>query len=401
MLAADRTGAELDALQHVYERLGHLDQRPSLLVATYFGEIEDALPVLAASPVEAIGLDLVAGPGNREALARIGGIGDKTLVAGVVDGRNVWRADLGQALSTCASLLGLAGQLTVSTSCSLQHVPLDLDAETALPPGLTSRLAFARQKLAEVVTLGRALTEGRDAVAAELDTGPVAAAPVNGRSAPASTRSATARPGPRTRSGARPRPRRAAGTADHHHRLVPADRARSARPAPTARPGGSARPPTTASCGPRSTGSIALQEEIGLDVLVHGESERNDMVQYFGEQLDGFAFTEHGWVQTYGSRYVRPPIMYGDVRRPGPMTVALDDATRSPCTGKPMKGMLTGPVTMLHWSLRARRPAACATPPGRWRWPCATRCPTWKRPASAIIQIDEPALREGSAAARP
>jgi 5-methyltetrahydropteroyltriglutamate--homocysteine methyltransferase len=159
VLAADRTEEELEALRHAYHRLGSLIRRPVLLVSTYFGEIGDALPVLAGSPVEAIGLDFVAGPGNREALAAIGGIGIKTLVAGVVDGRNVWRADLPEALSLCASLLGLAGNVIVSTSCSLLHVPLDLGAETSLPPELAGRLAFARQKVDEVVTLGRALTE--------------------------------------------------------------------------------------------------------------------------------------------------------------------------------------------------------------------------------------------------
>ncbi|MGH3249740.1 MAG: 5-methyltetrahydropteroyltriglutamate--homocysteine S-methyltransferase, partial [Trebonia sp.] len=158
-LAADRTGEELEALGRAYDRLGSLQERPALLASTYFGEIGDALPVLAASPAEAIGLDFAAGPGNREALAAIGGIGGKTLVAGVIDGRNVWRADLPAALALCASLLGLAGQVSVSTSCSLLHVPLDLRGETSLAPELAGRLAFARQKVDEVVALGRALTQ--------------------------------------------------------------------------------------------------------------------------------------------------------------------------------------------------------------------------------------------------
>jgi len=178
-LAADRTGPELAALEQAYRRLGDLNARPAIMVGTYFGEIGAAVPVLAASPVEAITLDFAAGPGNREALAQAGGIGDKTLVAGVIDGRNVWRADLGEALSMCASLLGLAGQLAVSTSCSLLHVPLDLRSETSLPAELTSRLAFARQKVDEVVALGRALTDGRDVLPG---AAPVLARPaVNGR----------------------------------------------------------------------------------------------------------------------------------------------------------------------------------------------------------------------------
>jgi 5-methyltetrahydropteroyltriglutamate--homocysteine methyltransferase len=172
VLAADRTGEELEALRHAYKRLGTRLRRPCLLLSTYFGEIGNALPVLAASPVEAIGLDFVAGPGNREALAAIGGIGIKTLFAGVIDGRNVWRADLQRGLSLCASLSGLAGNLVVSTSCSLLHVPLDVSAETSLSPELAGRMAFARQKVDEVVALGRALSEN-DAVLAQ----PAMAAP--------------------------------------------------------------------------------------------------------------------------------------------------------------------------------------------------------------------------------
>jgi 5-methyltetrahydropteroyltriglutamate--homocysteine methyltransferase len=391
VLAADRTPAELDALQHAYERLGHLDRRPSLLVSTYFGEIEDALPVLAASPVEAIGLDFVAGPGNREALARAGGIGGKTLVAGVVDGRNVWRADLGEALATCASLLGLAGQLTVSTSCSLLHVPLDLGAETALPPELTGRLAFARQKVSEVVTIGRALTEGREAVAAELAGGQVAPAPVNGRvrarldalgDGPARTPYATRRkaqgeglpPLPTTTIGSFPQ------TGDI--RKARADR----------KAGRISEDDYVTAMRAEIDRVVALQEEIGLDVLVHGEPERNDMVQYFAEQLEGYAATEHGWVQSFGSRYVRPPILHGDVHRAGPMTVGWAIYAQSR-TRRPVKGMLTGPVTMLAWSfVRDDQPLGDTAR----QVALALRDEIGDLEAAGIriIQVDEPALRE-------
>jgi 5-methyltetrahydropteroyltriglutamate--homocysteine methyltransferase len=159
VLAADRTAAELAAVRYAYQRLGSRFRRPLMLVSSYFGEIGEALPVLAGSAVEAIGLDFVAGPGNLTALAAIGGIGVKTLVAGVIDGRNVWRTDLAAALALCESLQPLAGQVTVSTSCSLLHVPLDLQAENSLPPELDGRLAFAQQKVDEVVALGRALNE--------------------------------------------------------------------------------------------------------------------------------------------------------------------------------------------------------------------------------------------------
>jgi 5-methyltetrahydropteroyltriglutamate--homocysteine methyltransferase len=161
VLAVARTGEELAALRHAYKRLGSLLRRPALLVSTYFGEIGDALPVLAGSPVEAIGLDFAAGPGNADALAAIGGIGLKTLVAGVVDGRNGRRADLAAARSLCASLLGLAGNLIVSTSCPLLPGPRDLAADTSRAD--TGPLASARQKVDEVVAVGRALTADRDA----------------------------------------------------------------------------------------------------------------------------------------------------------------------------------------------------------------------------------------------
>lgn len=166
VLAADRTGEELAALRHAYRRLGSSLRRPLLLVSTYFGEIGDALPVLADSPAEAIGLDFVAGPGNREALAAIGGIGVKTLAAGVIDGRSAGRADLPRALSLCASLLGLAGNVVVSTSCSLLHVPPYLDADPARSPEAAGRLDLARQEVDVVVSLGRALSEDTGALLA-------------------------------------------------------------------------------------------------------------------------------------------------------------------------------------------------------------------------------------------
>ena len=343
-LAADRTPAELEALRRVYQRLGSLRDRPKLLVSTYFGEIGDALAVLGESPVEAIGLDFVAGPGNREALGAVGGIGGKTLVAGVVDGRNVWRADMPAVLSLCASLLGLVGELTVSTSCSLLHVPLDLDAETSLAPEVAGRLAFARQKVDEVVMLGRWLHGDR----VILDPAPKAGAAKNAEvrarldalgDGPERTAYAIRQAAqdyglpalPTTTIGSFPqtaeiRAARAglrAGhlTADDYEAVMRAEVDRV----------------------------IALQEEIGLDVLVHGEPERNDMVQYFAEQLDGYAATDNGWVQSYGTRYVRPPILHGDVSRPRPMTVAWASYAQSR-TNKPVKGMLTGPVTMLSWS---------------------------------------------------
>jgi 5-methyltetrahydropteroyltriglutamate--homocysteine methyltransferase len=386
-LAADRTPAELEALRRAYQRLGSLRDRPKLLVSTYFGEIGDALAVLRDSPVEAIGLDFVAGPGNREALGAVGGIGGKTLVAGVVDGRNVWRADMPAVLSLCASLLGLVGELTVSTSCSLLHVPLDLDAETSLAPAVARRLAFARQKVDEVVMLGRWLHGDR----VILDPAPRAAATANaevrarldalGDGPERSTyaiRQAAQDYGlpalPTTTIGSFPqtaeiRAARAGLRAGH----ITADDYEAVMRAEVDR-------------------VIALQEEIGLDVLVHGEPERNDMVQYFAEQLDGYAATDNGWVQSYGTRYVRPPILHGDVNRPRPMTVVWASYAKSR-TNKPVKGMLTGPVTMLSWSF-VRDDQPLAETARQVALAVRDEIADLEAAGIRIIQVDEPALRE-------
>jgi 5-methyltetrahydropteroyltriglutamate--homocysteine methyltransferase len=389
-LAADRTGEELEALRHAYHRLGSLSRRPAMLVSTVFGEIGDALPVLAASPAEAIGLDFVSGPGNREALARIGGLGDKALVAGVVDGRNVWRTDLRGALSMCASLLGLVGSLTVSTSCSLLHVPLDLRAETSLTPGLADRLAFARQKVDEVVSLGRALSGGPGSLAPQIGARaqvPAVNEEVRARlralgDGPARSPYAVRRdaqadglpPLPTTTIGSFPQTaeiRRA--RADNKAGRVTGDVYEAVMRAEIDR-------------------VIALQEDIGLDVLVHGEPERNDMVQYFAEQLDGYAATENGWVQSYGTRYVRPPILHGDVSRPAPITIRWATYAQSR-TSRPVKGMLTGPITMLAWSfVRADQPLSETAR----QVALAVRDEITDLEAAGIriIQVDEPALRE-------
>ena len=387
VLAADRTGEELAALRRAYHRLGSLLRRPILLVSTSFGEIGDALPVLAASPVEAIGLDFVAGAGNREALAAIGGIGVKTLVAGVIDGRNVWRADLPEALSMCASLLGLAGNLVVSTSCSLLHVPLDLVAETSLPAELTGRLAFARQKVDEVVALGRALTEN-DALPVQATTAaPEVNAEVRARltalgDGPARTPYAIRQQAqaeglpvlPTTTIGSFPQTREIrAARAGYGTGRITAGAYEAAMRAEIDR-------------------VIALQEDIGLDVLVHGEPERNDMVQYFAEHLDGFAVTDNGWVQSYGTRYVRPPILHGDVSRPAPITVGWTRYAQSR-TSRPVKGMLNGPVTMLAWSfVRTDQPMADTA----LQVALALRDEIADLEAAGIriVQVDEPALRE-------
>ncbi|PZF81718.1 5-methyltetrahydropteroyltriglutamate--homocysteine S-methyltransferase [Jiangella anatolica] len=393
---ADRTADELAALGRAYARLGGLTERPALLVSASFGSLGDALPVLASSPVEAIGLDLVAGSLPD---ADVPGLSGKTVVAGVVDGRNVWRTDLDAALATLRAVEPLAAAVAVSTSCSLLHVPYDLDAETGLDPQLRSWLAFADQKVAEVVTLAAALRDGRRSPAFD----EAAAALADRAAAPRVVDDAV-----RTRLGGL--------TAADTRRAPYAERAAAQRdrlalpPLPTTTIGsfpqtGDVRRARAAFRAGRLDAAeytarmraeiervIRLQEKLGLDVLVHGEPERNDMVQYFAEQLAGFATTEHGWVQSYGSRCVRPPILYGDVSRPAPITVEWATYAQS-LTDRPVKGMLTGPVTILAWSfVRDDQPLADTAR----QVALALRDEVGDLEAAGvgIVQVDEPALRE-------
>ena len=281
--------------------------------------------------------------------------------------------------------------------------PTRWNAETDLDDALRSWLAFGAEKVAEVVALARALHEGRDAVADEIAASNAAVASRkrdprlhNGQvraridaivasGAPARRR----RPTPRAQPGRAAAP---AAAADHHDRLVPADRRRSARRARRCAPARSTSASTTARMKQEIADVIKLQEQLGLDVLVHGEPERNDMVQYFAEQLDGFFATQNGWVQSYGSRCVRPPILYGDVARPHPMTVEWATYAQS-LTDKPVKGMLTGPVTILAWSF-VRDDQPLADTANQVALAIRDETVDLQSAGIAIIQVDEPALRE-------
>ncbi|GIJ26419.1 5-methyltetrahydropteroyltriglutamate--homocysteine methyltransferase [Micromonospora qiuiae] len=389
---ADRSPAEIEALRRAYLRLGRLEHRPQIFVATYFGELGDALPALLDTPVEAIGLDLVAGPDNVRRLAAAGPLGGRTIVAGLVDGRNVWRTDLRAAVAAGATVAGLADHVAVSTSCSLLHVPVDLSAETRLDPQLAERLAFARQKIDEVVLLGRALRDGTTALPA-----PPPAAPVAWRHDDVRGRLAALRPTDRQRGdypirAARQQerlglPELPTTTIGSFPQTTELRRARAAHRAGSLDDAGYRQRMRA-----EVEQVIRLQEKLGLDVLVHGEPERNDMVQYFGEQLDGFAATEHGWVQSYGSRCVRPPIIYGDVARKAPMTVDWSTYAQS-LTSKPVKGMLTGPVTILAWSfVRTDQPLAVTA--DQVALALRDECRDLEAAGIRVIQVDEPALRE-------
>ncbi|MFZ3318319.1 5-methyltetrahydropteroyltriglutamate--homocysteine S-methyltransferase [Mycobacterium sp.] len=385
--------------ERVYIALGSLEKRPAIHVATYFGDPGNALPALARTPVEAIGIDLVYGPDT--AVASVPELSGKTLVAGIVDGRNIWRTDLESALGTLAALLGSVGTLAVSTSCSTLHVPYSLEPETDLDDALRSWLAFGAEKVHEVATLARALKDGRDAVADEIAASNAAVASRK-KDPRLHNNQLRARIASITKSGTERGPaseRREAQTARLHLPPLPTTtigsfpqtvQIRKARAAWVAGEIDDAE--YTRRMQAEVADVIKLQEQLGLDVLVHGEPERNDMVQYFAEQLDGFFATKNGWVQSYGSRCVRPPVLFGDVTRQHPMTVEWAKYAQS-LTDKPVKGMLTGPVTILAWSfVRDDQPLADTAN----QVALAIRDETVDLQAAgiAVIQVDEPALRE-------
>ncbi|MBL0886700.1 5-methyltetrahydropteroyltriglutamate--homocysteine S-methyltransferase [Myceligenerans indicum] len=384
--------------------------RPQILVAAPFGELRrasgDRLALLAGTDVEAIALDLVRGatpPTEGTAAWNVPGLASKTLVAGVIDGHNIWRADLTSRLDLLESLRRTTGArtVTVGTSTSLLHVPHDVDDEPRLDPALAGWLAFADQKVGEVVTLARGLDAGRPEVQEQLD---------------AATAARTGRAGaagvvvPEVRE-------RLAGLTDADFTRAPyTDRAAAQRtrlslpPLPTTTIG--SFPQTTEIRTARAAWTrgdltdadyearirqevasvVALQEELGLDVLVHGEPERNDMVQYFAERLAGFTTTVNGWVQSYGSRCVRPPILWGDVSRPEPITVPWATYAAS-LTDKPVKGMLTGPVTILAWSF-VRDDQPLADTANQVALALRDEVTDLEGAGIGIVQVDEAALRE-------
>ena len=400
---ADRSPADLAALEQAYAQLGGRNDRPAVMVASYFGALGEALGTLSRAPVEALALDLVTDPTAGDAAAAQPSLRNKEVVAGVVDGRNIWRTDVDAALTKAATLLGSVDRLGVSTSCSLLHVPYDVTRETAMPQRLRSWLAFARQKVAEVVLLGRTLRDGQDAASVVDEL-------AHARAVVADRESATDLREPRVRA-------RLDSLNPGHARRGDYGKRASEQQASLGLP---ALPTTTIGSFPQTdelrqaraknrAGSldteqyhaamrreieqvIRLQEDTGLDLLVHGEPERNDMVQYFAEQLRGFAATEHGWVQSYGSRCVRPPVLFGDVSRPEPMTVGWATYAQS-LTDRPVKGMLTGPVTILAWSfVRDDQPLADTAR----QVALAIRDEVHDLESAGIraIQVDEPALRE-------
>jgi len=402
-LVQDRTPAELNAAERAYRELGTLTDRPKLLVASYFDRLGDALPVLAKAPVEGLALDFTgSAAAHLDALAAVGGLPGKRLVAGVVDGRNIWVNDLTKSLATLGTLLGLADRVDVAASCSLLHVPLDAAAERDIEPQILRWLAFARQKTREIVALAKGLAQGTDAISAQLaanraDLASRAGSPI------------TRDPAVRARTAAvtdadarRSRPYGERTTAQRARLGLPLLPTTTIGSFPqtaelrTARADLRANRIDTAGYEERIRAEIgeviSFQEKTGLDVLVHGEPERNDMVQYFAEQLNGYLATQHGWVQSYGTRYVRPPILAGDISRPEPMTVRWTTYAQT-LTSRPVKGMLTGPVTMLAWSF-VRDDQPLGDTARQVALALRDEVNDLEAGGTSVIQVDEPALRE-------
>ncbi|MFT0862149.1 5-methyltetrahydropteroyltriglutamate--homocysteine S-methyltransferase [Ancylobacter sp. G4_0304] len=403
-LVTDLDDAARAALKEAYGFFAHALPRLKIMLTSYFGRLGDNLDTALSLPVAGLHLDLVRGSEQLREVsdkARAGLV----LSLGVIDGRNVWRANLPRLLDTLEPFVRKRGtdHVEIAPSCSLLHVPIDLEQETGLDPDVKSWLAFSVQKMDELSTLAKALAGGREVVLDKLA---------------ASARAAEARKISTKVHDAAVAARLSAVTPADARRASPfAHRAERQR----ARLGLPLYPTTTIGSFPQTPDvrkaraahgkgelsdaayeaflkeetarTIRWQEEIGLDVLVHGEFERNDMVQYFGEQLSGFAFTRHGWVQSYGSRYVRPPILFGDVSRPAPMTVEWWRFAQG-CTDRPMKGMLTGPVTILNWSFvrdDVPRSLACR----QIALAIRDEVVDLEAAGAAMIQIDEAAIREG------
>lgn len=399
VLALDLTEAQRAAFKMAYASLGAAG--PKVMLTSYFAGLEDNLPLALDLPVAGLHVDLVRAPDQLDAV--LAGAGDKVISLGLIDGRNVWRADLATALSRAKAAVAAHGtdRIQIAPSCSLLHVPLDLDAETELDDELKGWLAFAVQKLAEVATLAQAARRGDVAAALAANADAVASRKASRRIHDPAVKSRAAAVGADDLRRASPYPARAELQAARLNLpLFPTTSIGSfpqtqdvRRARADHRKGALTDADYDAFLKQATADCVRRQEALDIDMLVHGEFERNDMVEYFGEKLSGFAFTRMGWVQSYGSRCVKPPLIFGDVSRPVAMTVEWSAYAQS-LTERPMKGMLTGPVTILQWSfVRDDQPRSETCK----QIGLAIRDEVADLEAAGIraIQIDEPALREG------
>lgn len=391
------------ALEQAYGSLQQKQHGLRIMVANYFGPLGRNLPLATSLPVEALHIDLLQGKSEALAICDHFASSDKILSLGVVDGRNIWRNDFAKTTQLLGQALGSIpnSRLWLAPTCSLQHVPLSLASETNLDAELTSWLSFANEKLSELGFLAQWACGDYSPSAWEENCQANQARAHSPRLHRTSVRNRLDRLHEQDfmRQSAYPSRRRVqqeylnlplfpTTTIGSFPQTAEIRQIRAAYKA-----GKLAHEAYQSFLRDEIASCIAEQEMLGLDVLVHGEAERNDMVEFFGEQLDGFAFTQNGWVQSYGSRCVKPPILYGDVERRAPMTVAWATYAQS-LSSKPVKGMLTGPITILQWSfVRDDQPRQQSA----WQVALALRDEVHDLENSGIrvIQIDEPALREG------
>lgn len=399
-LALDLSKKEKEAFDFAYRSIANRVSGVKILVATYFDALLDNAPLAANLPINALHIDLVRAPNQLDEVLAL--VPDHLqLSLGVVDGRNVWKNDYEKSLlliNKAAEKLG-TDRVIIAPSCSLLHSPIDLELETALDPEIKNWMAFAKQKLNEVNEL-RQIAQGNDApLQANKQAIEGRRSSIKVHQQAVKNRVAAITEADAARKNAFPIRQQV-----QHERfklpLFPTTTIGSFPQTDDIRQlrakfkKGELTPEQYDTAIEKATiDAIRWQEEIGIDVLVHGEFERNDMVEYFGEQLDGFLFTKNGWVQSYGSRCVKPPVIYGDVSRPENMTVRWSSFAAAQ-TDRPMKGMLTGPVTILQWSfVRDDQPREVTT--NQIALAIRDEVVALEQAGIGVVQIDEPAIREG------
>ncbi|KAG5940240.1 homocysteine methyltransferase Met26 [Claviceps monticola] len=392
------------AFKPAYEKFASLgDKIPKLVFTTYFGDIVHNLDLLPKD-IYAVHIDLVRNPEQIETVA--GAIGSKTVLSvGVVDGRNIWKTNLKRAIETVQTAVHKLGaeRVIVATSSSLIHTPHTIASEKKLDPEVADWFSFASEKVVEIALIAKAVTNGPSSVREQLE---------------ANEKSMHARATSSRTNDPKVKERQSKVTQKDHERQSEFTTRIAAQQKKLSLP---LFPTTTIGSFPQTSEirvqrnkftkgeiteeqydkfieeeikqNVKIQEELGLDVFVHGEPERNDMVQYFGERLKGYTFTTHAWVQSYGSRCVRPPIIVGDISRPAPMTVKESKYAVS-VSSKPMKGMLTGPVTCLRWSF-PRDDVHQSVQAQQLALALRDEVVDLEKAGVDVIQVDEPALREG------
>lgn len=405
-LVGDLDTLSKEAFSKAYKNLSQ--SKLKILLTTYFGKLDENLELALNLPTAGIHLDFVREPDFKVNAAKWPK--EKILSAGVVDGRNIWICDFEKTTALLEELKNIVGSdnLLIAASCSLLHTPLDLASENKLDPQIRSWLAFAKQKLSEISLLTQAINNGTSIISKELDINKKAIA--DHRSSPrvhnAELKSHLSKLSPQSfkRQSTFPK-RKAAQQKVLDLPLLPTTTIGSFPQTKEIRKtradfkaGKISDDAYIADMQAEIDRAISIQNEIGLDVLVHGEPERNDMVEYFAEFLDGYIFTEQGWVQSYGSRCVKPPIIFGDIIRKEPMTVNwsvyAQNSANKLANKKPVKGMLTGPVTMLQWSfVRNDQPRSQTCQ--QLAWAIREEVSDLEKNGIKIIQIDEPAIREG------